>query len=102
MHWLIESALAHDDPPRHLHVGGLGVDLTLNEFNQNFFGFLAVTIVSLCVILFLIGAFLTVLSRGKQDTVQKGKDLMLWSLVGLAVVLGSYGIVRTAFFFLYS
>lgn len=54
-----------------------------------------------CITVFMLGAFYMVFSRGKEDLLQKGKDLMIGAVVGLAVILGSYGIIRTFFYVLY-
>lgn len=61
--------------------------------------FLASTAVIVCTVLFLIGAFYVVLFAGKEERVKTGKDLMIGSLVGLAIIMGAYAIVRT---FLYT
>jgi len=52
-----------------------------------------------CAVLFLIGAFLVV--TAKQTNVDKGKDLMIQSMIGLAVTLSAYAILRTFFSVLY-
>lgn len=75
-----------------------------NTFNAVVFNALqALTgiIGTFCGILFLIGALLMVISRGKDDQLQKGKDLMIQSMIGLAVTLSAYAIIRTLFSVLY-
>lgn len=54
-----------------------------------------------CTALFLIGAFLYTASRGQDQWVQKGKDFMLGSVLGLMTVVGSYAILRTVYYFIY-
>ena len=51
---------------------------------------------------FLIGAFLMTISGGKDTLLQAGKRAMINSLVGLALVVGCYGIYRTVVYLLYS
>ncbi len=75
----------------------LGASLTFPQIAANATRTLVAAIVLLCITLFLLGAFVMVLSRGKEDQLQKGKDLMIWSLVGMAVVIGSYAIIRTLY-----
>ena len=94
---LLLPSLAH---ARTLPVS-IGVSLTLAQLQANITGLLVGGIVIVCTVLFLCGAFLLVFSRGEQDQLQKGKDYMIKSLIGLAVVMASYGILRTVFFFLY-
>ncbi|MBI3331619.1 hypothetical protein HYZ99_01525 [Candidatus Peregrinibacteria bacterium] len=83
----------------------LTVDLGANVKFSTVFGNAVSALAGLagtfCGVLFLIGAFLMVISRGKDDQLQKGKDLMIQSLIGLAVVLGAYAIIRTLFAVLY-
>lgn len=61
--------------------------------------FLVTTATVVFTVLFLVGAFYMVLYAGKEDKVKAGKDIMIRSLIGLAIVQGSYAIVRT---FLYT
>lgn len=63
--------------------------------------FLAITIGSLSVALFIAGALILTASRGKDDMVQWGRDLMTGSVFGLVVALSSYAMLRTIYFFLY-
>jgi hypothetical protein len=51
--------------------------------------------------IFMIGTLFVVMSFGKESTLQKGKDLMLYALIGLGVILGSYAIMRTFFYVIY-
>lgn len=62
--------------------------------------FLVSSAIIVSVILFLIGAFYTVLYAGKEDKVKTGKDIMIGSLIGLAIIYGSYAILRTLFYML--
>lgn len=64
--------------------------------------FAAVSAAIICTGIFIVGAFFLTASRGKDDMVQKGKDLMTGALIGLAVVLGSYAILRTALYVIYA
>ena len=92
--------MAYESAPLQI-TGTLGANTTFDQLLSNVTGFLAGTIVTLCIATFLIGAFFLVISRGKQDQVERGKNLMIGSLIGLAIVLGSYAILRTAFYILY-
>ena len=80
----------------------LGSSIALPQLVSNAIAAFLVLIILLVTVLFLLGAFYVVMSHGKEDLVQKGKDLMIQSLIGLAVVLGAYGIIRTAFYLLYA
>lgn len=80
----------------------LGARVSFDELVGNIVTFLAGTIVIVSLVLFTAGALCIVLSRGEDPLLSRGKDLMIYSLVGLAVVLGSAGILQTIFYLVYS
>lgn len=49
---------------------------------------------------FMIGALFMTAAAGDEGRIKKGKDIMIGSLIGLFVILGSYGILRTVLFFI--
>ena len=51
--------------------------------------------------IFLVGAFMMVISAGQDTLLQSGKRAMKGSLIGIAIVTGAYGIYRTVVFWLY-
>lgn len=53
----------------------------------------------LSLIMFIYGGVLWLISAGRQAYVEKGRDTMLWSAIGLAVVFGSYILVNFVFTF---
>ena len=55
-----------------------------------------------CVAIFLIGAACLVFSAGNDTLLQKGKGMMVGSMIGLALIVGSFGIYRTVIFILYA
>ncbi len=63
--------------------------------------FAAASIVTIATVLFLVGAAFMVGSAGKPELLEKGKKLMKGAIIGMAITLGSYTILRTAIFFLY-
>lgn len=86
--------------PRCLCVN-IGTILDFQSIAVRIINFLAVTIVIVCSTIFILGAFHFVMSRGQDSLVQKGKELMTGSLIGLGVTLGAYAIVRTVYWVLY-
>jgi len=60
--------------------------------------FLAGSALAVCTAVFFIGAFRMVAYAAKPDKATKGKDIMLDALKGFAIILGSYGILRTLLF----
>ncbi len=81
---------------------GTGIRIGFTQALGNLMGFLVTTMSGLAVCLFLVGALLMVASRGQEDQMKRGKDIMIGSLIGLAVVLGSYAIYRTVLYLIYS
>lgn len=79
----------------------IGTNLNPTQILANIARFLMAMGVFVCITVFMLGAFYMVFSRGKEDLLQKGKDLMIGAVVGLAVILGAYGIIRTFFYVLY-
>lgn len=67
---------------------------------QNIITFMAGSISAISVAMFVVGALLITLSGVKEDLKQRGKDLMIGSVLALAVVAGAYSILRTIDYFL--
>ncbi len=79
----------------------LGIQSTFGTAIGFFINFLAVVALPVCTALFILGAFFLVLSRGKEDQIKRGKDLMVGSAEGLAVIIGAYGILRMFLYVIY-
>lgn len=43
---------------------------------------------------FILGGFMMVISQGNKDKVQKGKDILKSTLIGILIVLGAWQIIR--------
>ncbi len=52
---------------------------------------------TLCVVLLIYGGFIWLWARGNQEEVQRAKDIIQGTIIGLIIVLASYGIVRYVF-----
>jgi hypothetical protein len=50
---------------------------------------------SMALLVFVYGGFNWVMSAGNDEKIQKGKDMMFWASVGLAVIFFSYTLVTT-------
>lgn len=48
---------------------------------------------SISLVIFIIGAIMTITSEGKEDRLEKGKTAMIYSLIGLVIALFSFIIV---------
>lgn len=45
---------------------------------------------SLALAMFLYGGFLWLTAGGNPDRIKKGKEIFIWSVLGLALIFGSY------------
>lgn len=52
--------------------------------------FLVAVIGSVSLLVFIVGALLTIVSEGQEDRLAKGKQAMIYSLIGLALALAAY------------
>lgn len=54
-----------------------------------FFGILG----SLALLMFIYGGFTWLTSGGAAEKIQKGKDTMVWAVLGIAIVFAAFAIV---------
>lgn len=50
---------------------------------------------AVALLMFVYGGFLWLISAGVPERVKKGKEVMKWAVLGIAVIVGAYMIVRT-------
>ena len=68
----------------------------------NIVGILMSSIVSICIAVFLTGAFLYIIgSFGKEDLKSNGKNMMIGSLIALLIVQLARAIVAVTLLFMY-
>ncbi len=80
---------------------GMGTSRNVSQVLVAIINYMAGAIVFLATAMFIVGAFFITFSRGEADAVTKGKNFMINGIIGMAVVLGSYAILRTVFYFIY-
>jgi hypothetical protein len=49
---------------------------------------------SIALIMFIYGGFIWLTSGGSAENVKKGMNIIVWSVLGLAVIFLSYGLVK--------
>lgn len=49
---------------------------------------------SLALLMFVYGGLTWMTSSGNQEKVKKGRDILMWSAIGLVIIFSSYGLVR--------
>ncbi|SRR3989339_751852 len=94
------SAAAVADQGRWIQAPGLDIE-NLFVVLQQLVTLGVVWIGPLCLTMFLIGAFVTVAGAGKEEHAKRGKTIMVGSLIGLAIVLLSYTIIKAIYFVIY-
>ncbi len=48
---------------------------------------------SIALLMFVYGGLTWMTSSGSQERVKKGKEIIIWSAIGLIVIFGAYGLV---------
>lgn len=87
------------DVSTHLTTKGQGTSTTsadsggIANFIVKVIDLLVKLIGSVALIIFILGALLTVTSEGKEDRLEKGKTAMLYALIGLIIAFFSFIIV---------
>lgn len=79
----------------------LGSSASMTQIVGNVIQVLALVAILLFGTLFVVGAVFMVGSRGKEDQLNTGKELMIKSMIGLAIVGGAYGLIRTLYYLIY-
>ena len=52
---------------------------------------------SIALVMVIYGGLTWMLAAGNQTRVQKGKDILIWAVVGLVVIFSAYALVRFLF-----
>ncbi len=86
-------AVPLDNPLASGGGGVSGVTGLVNQLIKFVLGFTGL----LSLLAFIYGGILWMSSMGDSKKVEKGKQVMIWSVFGLAVIFASYGIVLTLF-----
>lgn len=72
----------------------LGNDVTVNSLVGRVINSIMGIVGSLALLMFVYGGLTWMTSSGSQDKVKKGKDILLWSAVGLIVIFGAYALTK--------
>ncbi|OGY80904.1 MAG: hypothetical protein A3E60_03060 [Candidatus Kerfeldbacteria bacterium RIFCSPHIGHO2_12_FULL_42_13] len=51
----------------------------------------------LALVIFIYGGLLLLISGGNTEMLSKGKRTLVWAIIGLAIILSSYGILKFVF-----
>ena len=67
---------------------------TIEELIENIIDFIVVIAIALAPLMALVGAFYILTSGGEPKRVQTGKDIILYTFVGLLIVFLAKGIIN--------
>lgn len=59
--------------------------------------FMIFPIGALAFLAFVLGGFYWIFSGGNEERVKKGREIMVWSIIGIIVVFSSYAILTLVF-----
>jgi len=48
---------------------------------------------SLALLMFIYGGFIWMTARGNNEAIKKGKDVLVWAIIGMIVIFASYAAV---------
>ena len=49
---------------------------------------------TIALIMFIYGGFTMMFSAGAAEKIKKGRDILIWASIGLAVIFSAYGLVQ--------
>jgi hypothetical protein len=52
---------------------------------------------SIALLMFIYGGFTWMLAAGNAEAVSKGKNILIWSVIGLVIIFSSYALVKFVF-----
>ncbi|MFA6521998.1 MAG: hypothetical protein WCT24_00140 [Patescibacteria group bacterium] len=52
---------------------------------------------TLALVMFIYGGLLWLTSMGKPDKIKQGKDILIWTVIGIALIAGAYVAVDAVF-----
>lgn len=88
----IAWAATKDDPVPHLDDPLGGRDIP--ELAGDIIGYILGLVGVLALIMFVYGGILWMTSAGSAEKIKKGKDTIVWAILGLALIFFSYAMVE--------
>lgn len=67
---------------------------SINSLAARLINFVLGLVGTISLVLFVYGGFIWMISAGSQEKVRKGRDIIVWAAVGMAVVFMAYTVVR--------
>ena len=82
--------------PNPLRVGGQ--DPTLAQFIGKVINGILGVVGSLALVMFIYGGLTWMTSAGGAEKVKKGKDILIWAVIGLVIIFSAYALVNFVIF----
>lgn len=73
---------------------GAGTTLTLIQIANNILSFLLSVVGVIALIMLVVGAFMYLTAAGDEDRIDTGKNIVKYSIIGIAIALGAMVLVR--------
>ncbi|MCF7820278.1 MAG: pilin [Candidatus Pacebacteria bacterium] len=88
-----------NDDPKVPHLNNpLGDNTTPQSVIGNVINAILGVVGSLTLLMFVYGGITWMTSSGAPEKVKKGKDILVWSVIGLAIIFFSYAMVNFVIF----
>ncbi len=65
-----------------------------NQLLPRVTNFILITVLSATTIMIILGGIMYIYSSGETEKASKGKDMIKWSLIGMAIAILAYTIIR--------
>jgi hypothetical protein len=79
-------------------LGGEGDDVSVNTIIGRVINAILGVIGSLALLMFVYGGITWMTSSGSPEKIKQGRDIIIWSVIGLAIIFFSYALVNFVIF----
>lgn len=93
-HAFATSLISDDDNPAAI-AGATGGEGSIRELIQTILNFALGFLGFVATIMVIYGGFLYVTSAGNDDAVGKAKNILLYSIIGIVIILISFALINT-------
>lgn len=72
----------------------LGEGITFNKLTARIINYVLGFVGTIALLLFIYGGIIWMTSAGSAEKVKKGRDIIVWAIIGMAVIFMSYILVK--------
>ena len=77
--------------------GGSGLDYAAESLIPALVNGFLITLIMITIFAIIVGGIMLIVSSGDSEQTQRGKDIILWAIIGLCIAILSYTIVNFLF-----